>query len=141
MGSTFWQINKEVSKRDNKVTTKYNFMFYLHDFFLQQDPWSVNDFNSYLFHIAGIDGIFMHEFTVVVSPMVMQKLFSLQIDIDALNCRSPLNVYFQGTAVSEFWVPKIYLIGFSSYLSFVVCFYFHWLLLAHISGFPLWDAS
>ena len=145
MGSTrtasiFWQINKEVSKRDDDVTTKYNFMFYLHDFFLQQDPWSVNDFNSYLFHIAGIDGIFMHEFAVVVSPMVTQKLFSLQIDIDALNHRSPLIVYFWGMAVSKFWVPKTYLIGFS-YLSFVVCFYFHWLLLAHMLGFPLWDAS
>ena len=69
---------------------------------------------------SGVDSIFVHEFTVVVSPMVMHKLFSLQIDIDALNRRSPLIVYFRGVAVSEFRGPKTYLIGFSSYLSFAL---------------------
>jgi hypothetical protein len=60
--------------------------------------------------------------------MVMHELFSLQIDIDALNPRSSLILYFQGSVVSEFQVLKTYHIHFSSHLSFAAHFYFPWLI-------------
>src|ERR1700683_3469802 len=69
------------------------------------------------------------------STMVMQELFSLQININALNHRSSHIVYFQGSAVGEFPIPTICLTCFPSCLSFTVCFFFPWLLLADILDF------
>ena len=65
----------------------------------------------------------------------MQELFSLQININALNHRSSHIVYSQGSAVGKFRMPTIFLICFPSCLSFTVCFFFSWLLLADISDF------
>jgi hypothetical protein len=62
------------------------------------------------------------------STMVMHELFSLQIDIDALNPRSSLILYSQGSAVSEFRVLKTYHIHFLSHLSFAAHFHFPWLI-------------
>jgi hypothetical protein len=60
--------------------------------------------------------------------MFMHELFLLQIDIDALNPRSSLILYFRGSAVSKFRVLKTYHIHFSSHLSFAARFYFPWLI-------------
>src|ERR1700679_1296571 len=67
--------------------------------------------------------------------MVMQELFSLQININALNHRSSHIIYSQGSAVGEFLILTICLICFPSCLSFTVCFFFPWLLLADFSDF------
>jgi hypothetical protein len=58
----------------------------------------------------------------------MHGLFSLQIDIDALNPRSSLILYSRGSALSEFRVLKTYHIHFSSHLSFAARFHFPWLI-------------
>jgi len=63
----------------------------------------------------------------------MQELFSLQIDINALNYRSSHIIYFW---VSEFLIPKTCLIGFPSHLTFtIVGFAFH--LIFRVFCFPL----
>ena len=54
----------------------------------------------------------------------MHELFSLQVDINALNHRSSHIVYSWGSAVGEFLIPKTCLIGFPSRLTFTVCFIF-----------------
>ena len=51
------------------------------------------------------------------STIVMHELFSLQIDIDALNHRSSPIVYSPGSAVSKLRVPKTSHIGGSSHLN------------------------
>jgi hypothetical protein len=49
------------------------------------------------------------------SLTVMHNLFSLQVDIDALNHKSSYILYSWGSAVGEFPIPKTCLIGFPSF--------------------------